>query len=308
MLRTNTPRGFMPLAFLFSLLGAGFTSWSAWGNAIDLCFTAGCTIYQDTTIAGISVWWLGTAGFALLALMAIIGRPRPALFVSGLALFCDCLLLLLLAFTAPCVACLIAGVFFALSYAAFRGAALKGQSSSRSKLLLLWFFLLVGNLLSVANSEMGTWPMKAVKDPAINFYFSPTCPACREGITALSGRSDVALYPVPRNESDVPLIHAMSEAFRRGATPAEALKRALEAPPPSGWELWSFGMLRLRFALFRNKAHALNAGGGALPFVEYLGLPPGLSGQAGRKPAPPADAKLPVHTEPGICVEGTACP
>ena len=306
----------MPLAFLLSLLGAAFTSWSAWGNAIDLCFSAGCTIYQDTTFAGISMWWIGTAGFGLLALLAIVGRPGLALVVASGVLFLDCLLLFLLAVTSPCVACLIAGTFFALTYAAFRAAAadLK-RPPSRSWLLLFWSFLLVANLLNVARSELGTWAMKEAADPSIKFYFSPSCSACQEGIRALSGRTDVSFYAVAKSEQDTLLIAAMKRAVQRGASMAEALRRAPEEPAPTASKLYAPDMLLLRFALQRNKSYALNAGGGVLPLVEYLGLPQGnvfKTPHAEHKvpPRPHApDSNLPVEGEaPAQCAGNAPCP
>ena len=306
----------MPLAFLLSLLGAGFTSWSAWGNAIDLCFTAGCTIYQDATIADISMWWIGTGGFGLLALLAIVGRPGLAIFVAAVALFLDCLLLLLLAVTSPCVACLIAGIFFALVYAAFRNSAVDAKHPSpRSWLLLCWSFLLVANLISVVRSEMGTWAIKEVADPNMKFYFSPTCPACQEGIRAFSGRTDVSFYAVSKSEQDTLLIAGMKQAVRRGASMAEALKSALEAPAPAGIGFHTPDMLLLRFALLRNKSYALNAGGGVLPLVEHFGLPQGivfkvpLAEPRGTSPPRAPDAALPTENEaPAQCGGNAPCP
>jgi hypothetical protein len=311
----STTRAFAPAAFFASLLGAAFTSWSAWGNSVDVCFSAGCAVYQDAAIAGVSMWWIGAAAFALLALLALIGRPGVALFVASTALFLDCLLLLLLALTAPCVACLIAGALFALSYAAFRNASLRGRQTHppRSRLLLVWSFLLVANLIGIARGEMGTWPMNRARDPYMNFYFSPSCSACREGLLAFSGRRNTAFYPVPKNEEDVRIIMVMNRFVEQGAGMAEALKRASEAPAPDAFELWSFNALRLRFALFRNKAHALIAGGGVLPFVEYLGLPPAAApaGSSGKTPPAPADAAgatLPIDAAPaGVCREAS-CP
>ena len=306
----------MPVAFLLSLFGACATSWSAWGNAIDLCFTAGCTIYQDTTIAGISVWWIGTGSFGLLALLAVMGRSRLALFTSAVALSLDCLLLLLLAVTSPCVACLITGMFFGLIYAAFRNAAadLK-RPPSRSWLLLFWSCLLIANLINVARSEMGTWAMKEAADPNIKFYFSPTCAACQEGIRALSGRPDVSFYAVSKSEQDTLLIAAMKHAVQQGASMAEALKRAPEAPAPAGSSLYAPDMLLLRFALLRNKSYALNAGGGVLPLVEYLGLPQDTLFRAPRAehkvsaPPPPSDSGLPIESgAPAQCGGNIPCP
>ena len=315
MLQTAPARGFMPVAFFLSLLGAGFTSWSAWGNAIDLCFTAGCTIHQDTSIAGISVWWIGTGGFGILALLAVAGRAGLALFASATALFLDCLLLLLLAVTAPCVACLIAGIFFALTYAAFRNAAADVKRPfSRSWLLFFWSFLLVANLLNVVRNEMGTWAMKEAADPQMKFYFSPTCSVCQEGIHALAGRNDVSYYAVSKNEQDTLLIAAMKRAVQRGASMAEALKRAPEAPASAGLRLYTPDMLLLRFALLRNNGHALNTGGGVLPLIEYLGLPQGNVFRAPRAEhkAPPSrasDSVPPVENDaPAQCGGHTPCP
>ena len=306
----------MPVAFLLSLLGAGFTSWSAWGNAIDLCFTAGCTIYQDAAIAGVSMWWIGTGAFGLLALLAIAGRPGLALFAAAVTLFLDCLLLLLLTATSPCVACLIAGIFFALIYAAFRNtaAAIK-RPPSRSWLLLVWSFLLIANLLNVVRSEMGTWAMKEAADPAMKFYFSPSCSACQDGIRALSGRTDVSFYAVSKSEQDILLIAAMKRATQQGASMAEALRRAPEAPAPTGPSLYALDMLLLRFALLRNMSHALKAGGGVLPLVEYLGLPQDNVFKAPRAdpktpPLPRAfDATLPIENETSAqCGGNSPCP
>ena len=309
----------MPLAFLLSILGGSFTSWSAWGNAIDLCFTAGCTIYQDVTVAGVSVWWIGTGSFGLLALLAIMGRPGPALFVSAAALFLDCLLLLLLALTSPCVACLIVGLFFALTYVAFRSSAADARRPlSRSWLLLFWSFLLIANLINVARSEMGTWAIKKAATSDINYYFSPTCPACLEGIRALSNRNNVSFYAVSKSEQDTLLIAAMKRAVQQGASMAEALRRAPEEPAPIGARLYSPDMLLLRFALLRNKSHALNAGGDTLPFVEYLGLPPNIVPRApvagpkplpSQQPPPRSDTILPLENEaPAQCSGNTSCP
>lgn len=315
MLRPAPIRGFMPVAFLLSLLGAAFTTWSAWGNAIDLCFTAGCTIYQDTTIAGVSVWWIGTGGFGLLGLTAIVGRPALALFVSAMALFLDCFLLLLLALTAPCVACMIAGLFLAMIYAVIRNAAHVKPPPSRSWLLLFWMFLLVANLFNVARSELGIWAIKEAVAPNMRFYFSPGCSACQEGIRALSDRADVSFYPIAKNEQEVLIIAAMKQSIQQGASMADALKRAPEAPTSTPANFYKPDMLLLRFALLRNASHALNVGGGALPLIENLGLPRENvfnAPRAERRIAPQQrapDSGLPVGSDaPAQCGGAVPCP
>ena len=56
-----------------TLLAAAFCVWSAFGNDVNFCVTAGCSLYQDFTVGGVSLWWLGTGTFALLALLALLG-------------------------------------------------------------------------------------------------------------------------------------------------------------------------------------------------------------------------------------------
>jgi hypothetical protein len=214
------------------------------------------------------------------------------------------------------VACLIAGTFFALAYAAFRNTAADAKRPPvRSWLLLVWSFLLVANLINVARSEMGTWAIKEAADPNMKFYFSPTCPACQEGIRALSGRTDVSFYAVSKSEQDTLLIAAMKSAVQRGASMAEALRRAPEAPAPTGAGLHAPDMLLLRFALLRNKSYALNAGGGVLPLIEHFGLPQGNVFKAPlaepRAPSPPRapDAALPAENgAPAQCGGNAPCP
>lgn len=105
-----------------TLLAAAFCVWSAFGNDVNFCVTAGCSLYQDFTVGGVSLWWLGTGTFALLALLALLGAAAAGRLLAGLALLGDICLLLLMALTAPCVSCLVVAVFFALSYLGFRQA------------------------------------------------------------------------------------------------------------------------------------------------------------------------------------------
>ena len=63
-----------------TLLAAAFCVWSAFGNDVNFCVTAGCSLYQDFTVGGVSLWWLGTGSFALLALLALLGPPPRGVF------------------------------------------------------------------------------------------------------------------------------------------------------------------------------------------------------------------------------------
>ena len=100
-------------------LAAGFCIWSALGNEVNLCVTSGCALFQDTSIAGISLWWAGGITFAALAAAALMGAAQLGMVLAGFALLGDIGLLLLMAVTAPCVSCLIVA-FTGCCFASFR--------------------------------------------------------------------------------------------------------------------------------------------------------------------------------------------
>ena len=56
-----------------ALLGMLFCIWTALGNEVAFCVTAGCSLYQDLVIGGLSMWWIGTAAFGVLACLALLG-------------------------------------------------------------------------------------------------------------------------------------------------------------------------------------------------------------------------------------------
>lgn len=309
----------MPLPLLAAVLGSVFCIWTASGNALNLCVTTGCSLYQDTTVAGISMWWLGAGAFALLAVIAALGRPWLGLLAAGGCLLADTGLLLLMLLTAPCVGCLLAALFFALCFAAFRHAnKQRGQDVRRSWLLLVWGVFFAINIGAVLRTEFSMWAMHGPEDATVRVYFSPSCSACREAVTNLSGRVNVAFYPLAENTGDTARVAAMLDALSQGANMAEALMRSKDAPAGTLWQQYRPDTLLLRFRLLRNKAHVLAAGSSTVPFIEYHGLPAGLiarkpaprQAQQGGAPSPAAqDATLPIDTGiAGSCGGGTATP
>lgn len=288
----------MPAPLLAALLGVAFCAWSASGNALNLCVTSGCSLFQDLTIGGVSMWWIGVAGFAALTLLSISGRPRLGLLGAGFALVLDACLLVLMLLTAPCAGCLVAGLLFALTYAAFRHAVPRRDPHlPRSGLLALWAVLCIINLAGIVRSELGTWPIYGSEDASTHMYFSPSCSACREGIAALSGKANVAFFPVNEYDHDVITIALMEKFLADGASMQAALTRALAVENPDGQvSQYSFAMQRLRFRLLCNKARVF-AAGAVLPYFEFRGLPAALmhkeSGVSKSRPAASPSAGAP---------------
>lgn len=320
---------------LMALLGLAFCVWSAFGNDINFCITAGCTLYQDVTVAGVSMWWIGAGVFGFLGTLALAGAAGIGRFCAALALLGDICLLALLAATAPCLLCLIVAIFFALTYRAFRrtgqtpaGLGRPATNSGTSMLLVVWTVLFIVNAGAVVRSESGVWPLLGdEEDAAVHLYFSPSCPSCREAVEALSGRVDVAFYPLAESEIDVHKVRAMEDLLDTGLSMADALADVQNIAEPEG--LW--GKIRpeqwfLRLRLLRNKAHVFGSGSNKVPFVEYRGLPASLAKVATPRkaqpeatpkpklepvlPGAPLDDKLPVELAPltnGHCPGNKPC-
>lgn len=298
-----------------AILAAAFCVWSASGNEVNLCITAGCTLFQDTTVAGISLWWLGSGMFALLALLALSGAAGLGFVVSGLALLSDVLLLLLMSVTAPCVSCLLVAIFFALLFSGFRRAAARRRTNAkpgRSLLLVLWSLLFIVNVGAVLRTQADVWAITDNgADATVRMFFSPSCPSCKEGISALSGHVDVAFYPLAETEADIYKTARMRQLLDNGASMAEALSQAQDAVPPVGMNAFSPDILLLRLRMLRNKAHVFMAGAQTVPFFEYHGLPTMLikqnkTAKADQPPALPPSS--PPQTPPVTSTDAADLP
>ncbi|MDE7064725.1 MAG: hypothetical protein K2O70_04550, partial [Desulfovibrionaceae bacterium] len=284
----------------------------------NLCVTAGCSLFQDFTVAGVSMWWFGAAAFTLLCILSLVGSVTLGVVAAGLCLFLDVLLLVLMLLTVPCVGCLFAALLFALSYMAFRhGATPRDKETGRSVLLWIWLGLFLINVGAVVRAQAGSWAMRGPEDASVRMYFSPSCSVCREGVNALSGRVNVAFYPVAENSEDVLRIAAMIRGLEDGNSMSEALKAAQKEHATAGFlEGYSPDMLLLRFRLLCNKAHIFASGGQSVPFFEYHGLPSSLTEPAGQRAArSPAssqqstDYTLPIEPDvAGSCGGPNAAP
>ncbi|MBO4368995.1 MAG: hypothetical protein J5803_02710 [Desulfovibrio sp.] len=262
-------------AAFFALLGLVFSFWSVQGNDVNLCYTAGCSLYHDVRIAGLSLWGIATGVFLCFFLFALFSPLTLGFLASGLAVFADTLLLLLMALTAPCLNCLGVALIFALTYHAFRRIRQKTKElpPTRSLLLGLWLFFFCINIGNVVRLHVGPWPLLGEEEATIQLYFSPSCPHCRDVIAFYGGSLNVAFYPVSDKESDIYRVSAMQKALQDNVTIEEALKSSQDATP------WTFlanfypDNLLLRFRLLTNKAHVFIAGSHGIPFLEYRGVP-----------------------------------
>ncbi|MDR1777904.1 MAG: hypothetical protein LBR31_08785 [Desulfovibrio sp.] len=278
-----------------ALLATAFCVWSVFGNDINICSSSGCFLYQDFTLNGVSLWWIGATVFSVLALLSLVGAASLGRLVSGLALCGDICLLLLMALTAPCVNCLIVALFFAASYMTFTYAAEKrftrtGRQNGKirnSVLLWLWLALFTINIGATVRTLAGPWPIvEAGDEVTTRLFFSPSCSSCREAVAILSGHVEVAFYPVAETENDLYKIVKMRESLDSGESVIDALNGAQEIQTPAGVAAYSPKFLFLRFKLLCNKAHVYLAGSHVVPFFEYRGMPTMLKPDRAQRQSP----------------------
>lgn len=264
-------------AALLCVLGLAFCAWVYTGQAEEACFTAGCQLYQETSLAGVSLWVVGMAAFFLLGVLSLLGYAPLACALTFLGVFCDAFLLGLLLFTAPCLFCLIFAFLLFATYLVLRASLrMQGRSFSPVRFLVLcvWAFFFTCNVGVVLKTAAPEWAISEnVEDANVHMYFSPSCTACRRGIETLSGSVDVAFFPVAESDWDIVRVTRMQEELAKGENMLDALTAASAVERPGSLELWRPHMVLLRLRLLVNKAHVYTSGGGRVPFFEYRGLP-----------------------------------
>ncbi len=312
-------RGMMPIPFLIAILGVLFAVWNSWDGGSVLCLTAGCSLYRQFTVAGFSLWWAGAGLFSLLAVLSLTGFSVLGRLVAGLGLAADCLLLLIMLLTLPCLSCLAAALLLALCYRAFRTQVLHARRNRKepgcSRLLFVWIVLFVINLGLVVRSGFEPWPIRTPEgdEPAaVGIFFSPSCGACRETVKGMSEAvaARAAWYPVAETPEDFPILLALSAgAAQSDRSFRTAFEEALATPEPSLFELLRPGALLLQFRLWLNQAHVLAAGRDRLPFIEFHGLPAALLRRNVRPNSGGSHLSLPLDLDvAGSCGHGEDCP
>lgn len=177
---TNRSHSPLYLPLLIAVCGILFSVWNALDAASVPCVSAGCTLYQNFSINGYSLWWGGVGIFSLLGLLAITGHAALGRWLAGLAVLLDCVLLGIMILTLPCVACMVAALFLALSYSAFRAATLAdahhGALRHASPLLVVWgalFLLTLGGSPGAKSARGRSSPLKWKTKPPPAFSSPP---------------------------------------------------------------------------------------------------------------------------------------
>lgn len=253
------------------------------------CPGNGCSLFQDFTIYGISLWWVGVAYFSGMVLLCLRRAHGLAYPVAGAALIADAALLAIMLATASCVTCLGAAFFIALLFFALRKHVYGKTSPGPSVILFLWGGLFVAALSFAVTENLGPWRLAGAENTERRVYFAPSCPACRDAITVFAGSA--AFIPVAEKASDHAAIYGMQKALAEGKTLGQALDAVMQAKMNDTLAEPPFPeSLVLQIKLARNKAEVLRLGFGQLPLIMINGMPqtlrPGNTAPAPTRPVP----------------------
>lgn len=239
------------------------------------CPGLGCSLFQDFTVYGISLWWAGVAYFILMMLFCLKRVHGFALFMATAALLADAVLIIIMLFTAACVACLGAAAIVGLLFLALRRhlTARVMPATGPSFVFLIWCGLFIAAMASAATELVEPWDIADSGDQNRRIYFSPSCPACRDAVTVFE--RNAAFIPVAEKDSDYAAIRVMHEEIQKGGTMVEALR----ASDTAKGEPFSFETVVFRLKLLRNKAEVLKLGFDKLPLIMINGMPQDLRPQ-----------------------------
>ena len=293
----RSQRQFPTSPFILGLIGLAFCLWVRLSGGKALCLTDGCSLFQDFSLAGVSLWSMGSAFFGLILLLCVLRLPKLARLFAALALVADILLMAVMSFTAPCANCLIVGLLLALTFFSFLRETALHKRARRSALLLTWALLFIISAGGMLRDATDLWsPLPRPEQTSVQIFFSPSCRVCQ----ALAGQAvslpDASWFPVAEDSRDIWLIRAMAKRIGEGQSLPEAIAGAHTDIPSLKPD-----MLLRQFRLWKNRSHVLAAGSDRLPFVEFRGLPAFFRGEERPSARQKPETGLPEHSEiPGI--------
>ncbi len=260
-----------------ALLGLILALYGAVLQAEALCITNGCTLFSDVTIMGISPWWLAVAAFGIIALLCMGGRTQAALWCSTLLLLGDMLFLGIMAFSLPCVPCLLVACIILFLYRSLTDP----QDRSpwvRTVPTFFWLAIFSPSLVNAGTELAGGWRIHGEQQAQLQVYFSPSCPACKETVLALSqsNPAHVAYYPVAEEHTDLIRLRIMQDELAAGRTLYAAFRTAISDTTPLDTPLSMTGYLSLQWKVLQNKSRLARMGITRIPALITSGKPAGL--------------------------------
>ncbi|MBI5594387.1 MAG: hypothetical protein HY881_28395 [Deltaproteobacteria bacterium] len=218
------------LAVALNFTGLFFCLLSAFRMTDMLCVTQGCSVYEDLSLFGVSLYGFGSAAFFMLLCFAIARQGRYLLMASACFLMLDSVFLTTQILLWPCMKCLVVAALFGAVMAA---AMIRERKIWMKWVVSVWFLLFFADVAAIAKESVSPWPIFGSDAAPVHLFFSPTCPSCQEIIDALMAKTDapiqIALYPISKNSEDTGKIMFLEKQLKNGTALKEAMASYQEA-------------------------------------------------------------------------------
>ena len=272
MLANFQSRPSLAAPLVLSVLGVAYCFFIYLGIGESICITAGCSLYKSFAVYGVSLWLFGIGAFVVLTLLMAAGIYSLSLFFAYICVAADCILLLIMAATSPCLSCLGVALLFALTYFLLRRAN-SYKPRTNSALLFVWSMLFISNLVISTREILPPEPIYGNTQAPVHIYFSPTCESCLSVIEQFHFEDgQVAYFATSRNDTDLRMLIALKGRLDRGEKMPAALQAVKNSPALPEYALNRDNLL-LQWQLLRNKATVIERSGGAVPYITINGAP-----------------------------------
>jgi hypothetical protein len=233
----------------------------------DFCSTNGCMITKKFSIAGINLYWVGALFFATCFSLSVFKKFNMLGNLALTAIVVDSILLLVLLVLLPCTSCLLVGaLIFGISTVLYFQKII--TSNKIKTISSIWIILFAINIVFVGKSFVQPWAIYGNNNAEVKIYFSPTCEACKKAVIEAieSSPSNIALYPIAKNEKDYNLVNILACNIQQNHNPKECIENCLEEESQVK-DNKTFDSLILAFNLFKNKLALLSMNVTEVPLV-----------------------------------------
>jgi hypothetical protein len=224
-------------------------------------------ITKKFSVAGINMYWVGALFFATCFSLSIFKKYKLLGSLAFTAIIIDSILLLILLVLLPCTSCLFVGaIIFGISTVLYFQNII---TCNKIKIVgSLWIIFFAINLVFVGKSFVQPWAIYGNNNAEVKIYFSPTCESCKKTVIEAieSSPSNIALYPIAKNEKDYDLVNILACNIQKNHNPKECIENCLQDESQVK-DHNTFDSLMLTFNLFKNKLALLSMNVTEVPLV-----------------------------------------
>jgi hypothetical protein len=284
------------LAVVLNFMGLFFCLLSAFRMTDALCVTQGCSVYEDFSLFGVSLYGFGSAAFFILLCFTIAWQGRYLMILSAFFLMLDSVFLATQILLWPCMKCLMVAAIFGAVMAA---AMIQEKKTWMKWVMSIWFLLFFVDVAAVAKESVSPWPVYGNDAAPVHLYFSPTCISCQKMIDALLAQTDapaqIALYPISKNPEDTGKIMFLEKQLKNGADLKEAMVSYQQAKKVNTNDM---AYLRTILNTFKNMLALSRMG---VTHVPFLVAKTSFWSNAGKPVSPEDDCPVFSKNASGLC-------